>query len=285
EAAYVKTMAELIASIHDSDAFIRSEVYEHSLGKFKLPYSGIFVGDKLVITRSLTDDPDIEQLLHAGDVVTEINDRNISSLVDDYLPITPSSNRAAALRDMLGTHLFRSPDSLFRLKVLRNRKPINLIVKGSLNLKRNLFSPKNPQDPSYRLFGQNIGYIYCGTYKNTDLESIKIQFRNTKGVIIDMRGYPVDEMASTLAAYFKSQPTDFVKFSERRIAQPGLFVFTPNSTNGDVNNQHYKGMVVVLVNQLTQSNAEFVTMALQSGENVVTLGSSSAGAEDRKSVV
>lgn len=279
DSAYTKSIAELIASIHDSHAFIRSEVYEQSLGKFKLPYSSMFVDDKLVITGSLMDDPGGKQVLLAGDIITKINHRKVSSLVDELSPITPSSNRAAALRDMMGTHLFRNPDSLFHLEVVRNQKRLNTIVTGLPHLNRNLFSPKNAQAPSYTVIEPDIGYIYCGTYKNTDLDSIKIKFRNTKGIIIDMRGYPVDEMTSTLAAYFTSKPVDFAKFSERHVARPGLFVFSPNSTYGVENDDFYQGKVVVLVNELTQSNAEYVTMALQKGEKVITLGSTSAGAD------
>lgn len=276
--AYVNTMVKMISSINDSHAFIRSTIYEQSLGKYRLPVKGQFIHGKLVISSNVVDSLNRSRNLKIGDVIISINGKKTSELINQYFPLTPASNRSAALRDIISTYLFRSRDSTFNLDILRNNKHLKLIINGLETSNTYTYLPSASQKQPYRLINPNIGYIYCGGYKNTDLDSIKLKFKGTKGIIVDMRGYPVDEMASTLAAYFKSQPGIFIKFSKRSINRPGLFVATSGDPIGSRSADHYKGKVVVLVNELTQSNAEFVAMAIQSGNNTTTIGSSSAGA-------
>jgi C-terminal processing protease CtpA/Prc len=277
--AYVNTMVKLISRIHDSHAFIRSDVYEKHLGKYKLPVRSQFIDDQLVVISTPDDSLNTSTGLRAGDIITANNKEKLSSMVDEYMLFTPASNRPAALRDLIDTHLLRSRDSIFNLDILRDNVHINILQKGISSTRNYTYSATDPQKPSYKLIDSNIGYIYCGSYKNTDLKSIRKKFENTKGIIVDMRGYPIDEMENTLVAYFKPRPVDFVKFTNRSISQPGLFAYMPTVKNGTITKDYYRGKVVVLVNETTQSNAEYVTMAIQSGSNVTTIGSSSAGAD------
>src|SRR5690606_1380892 len=116
----------------------------------------------------------------------------------------------------------------------------------------------------YRLLQPNIGYIYCANFKASSIPDIEKLFKDTKGIIIDMRGYPTDDMTHSLAGYLKSAPSDFIRFSIGSIARPGQFTWSPPVSSGIERSDPYHGKVVVLVDEYTQSNAEFVTMSLQS---------------------
>ncbi|TDQ06623.1 S41 family peptidase [Pedobacter metabolipauper] len=277
EYEYVNTITRLIASIHDSHAFIESEVRERSFGKYKLPFDAAFVENQFVVVSSLKKTADDRKNLRLGDIITAINGEKVQSLVNKYTPLTPASNRGTVLRDMRGLYLLRGNDSLFTLQIIRDHLPLAIVQSGSQARSSDLYLI--PPKPVYHLIDDDIGYIHCETYQNTQLDSIKTRFKNTKGIIVDMRGYPIDVIESTLAAYFKSGPSDFVKFSERSISQPGTFIFKPAVKNGTISTNYYKGKVVVLVNENTQSNSEFVTMAMQSAPNVTVIGSTSAGAD------
>ena len=41
----------------------------------------------------------------------------------------------------------------------------------------------------------------------------------------------------------------------------------------------YKGKVIILVNETSQSHAEFTAMILQTGDNAITIGSQTSGAD------
>ena len=278
EHSYVKAMVKLIASIHDSHAFIESEVREQDLGRYRLPFDAGFVEDQLIVTSPLKETFDASKNLTHGDIITAINGAKVQSLINKYLPITPASNRGTALRDMTSVYLRRGIDSTFNLQIIRDSVPMTVVQQGlEISKVNDVYLQSNK--PAYQLINNGIGYVYCGAYKNTMLDSIKTKFKNTKGIIIDMRGYPVDEMEHTFVAYFKPDSSAFAKFTGRSISNPGMFMYEEFAKTGIKTTDYYKGKVVVLVNETTQSNSEFVTMALQSAPNTTVIGSSSAGAD------
>lgn len=72
---------------------------------------------------------------------------------------------------------------------------------------------------------------------------------------------------------------DFVKFSNGSIEHPGLFTYTDTFSVGKENPDYYKGKVVILVNELTQSSSEFHAMAYRVHPNAIVIGSTTAGAD------
>ena len=71
----------------------------------------------------------------------------------------------------------------------------------------------------------------------------------------------------------------FVKFTTGSIEQPGLFTFTESLIAGKENENYYKGKVVILVNEISQSSAEYHAMAYRVHPNATVIGSTTAGAD------
>src|SRR5262249_27334585 len=92
--------------------------------------------------------------------------------------------------------------------------------------------------------------------------------------------YPSDFIVFSLGEFLMPKPTAFVKFSNASIETPGLFTFTEVLKVGKENNSDsYKGKVVILVNEISQSQAEYTTMALRKAPGPVVIGSTTAGAD------
>lgn len=98
-------------------------------------------------------------------------------------------------------------------------------------------------------------------------------------MVIDLRSYPADNLLQSLIKYVLPSPAPFAKFTVGSIRQPGQFAMTGEMEAGSKNKDYYKGKVVILVDATTQSNAEFVTMALRLAPRAVVLGSTTAGAD------
>jgi C-terminal processing protease CtpA/Prc len=277
---YVEAMTELIASINDTHGFIGSYILENLHGRFKLPFQAKFIEDQLVVTKYYKDMLDVKSNVQRGDVIMSINGAKVTDLIKKYSSKISGSNTGAILRDLPSLYLLASADSTFNLMIKRGAATRNIAQKG---VPRKLIDDAYWQAPegkkSYRLLNPEIGYVHCGKYMNTELDSIKILFKSTKGIIIDMRGYPIDEMTETLAAWCKPDASAFVKFSEAKYSRPGLFTYSDLQQNGRYQANPYLGKVIVLVNETTQSNAEFVTMAFQSAPNVLVIGSTTSGAD------
>jgi C-terminal processing protease CtpA/Prc len=82
-----------------------------------------------------------------------------------------------------------------------------------------------------------------------------------------------------LSSYLIPKRTPFVKFTNGSIKNPGLFTFTTSLDAGKKNKNYYKGKVVILINEISQSSAEFHTMAYRVNPNSTVIGSTTAGAD------
>lgn len=105
------------------------------------------------------------------------------------------------------------------------------------------------------------------------------EIENTKGLIIDIRNYPSDFPIYDLNSYLMPKSTPFVKFTNGSIESPGLFTFTKSLNAGKKNKSYFKGKVVILINEISQSSAEFHTMAYRVNPNSTVIGSTTAGAD------
>jgi C-terminal processing protease CtpA/Prc len=285
---YTLSNLALIARVHDSHANIwgNNAVLESYGGKNTVPFIAKFIEGKLVVTGYYNDTLQVKQLVKPGDVIESINGKPVSSLIKKYLPYTPASNYVTQLRDMPMRSLLRSDAVKLELQILRDRKvqkvTVSTLPLSKINYK-SVYDP-DPQLKGFYLLDNNIGYLYAGKYHYSDLREIKQLFNSTKGIIIDMRCYPSEFMPYTFGPYIKTNMSAFVKFSNGSIYQPGLFT-NKEPVTIPPGYETYKGKVVVIVNEETQSQAEFTTMAFQSSPNVTVIGSTTAGADGNVSAI
>jgi C-terminal processing protease CtpA/Prc len=120
--------------------------------------------------------------------------------------------------------------------------------------------------------------------KDSDIPVIKKEFINTRGIIIDIRNYPSAFVPFTLGSFFSTSSAPFVKFTHGNINNPGEFAFTDELVIPGTNNP-YKGKLIVLVNEFTQSQAEYTAMAFRAGDNTTIVGSTTAGADGNVSEI
>ncbi|MES2279429.1 MAG: S41 family peptidase [Bacteroidota bacterium] len=280
--AYQLEALAMISSIHDTHANIWSthKGLEDYRGKYAPPFRAKFVEGKLTVTAYYNDTLGVKEKFKVGDVITAINGTNVDDLIKKYSPITAASNFETQLRDMPRIYLLRSNNPQFQFTVLRDGKSLSTGIGGLLTTKLNyaaLYNP-DPKAPGYKLIDNQIGYVYPAKYFDKDLRDIQTLFMNTKGIIIDMRCYPSQFMPFTFVPYIKTGDNfNFVKLTAGNVSQPGLF--TMSKPIGTKANNYYKGKVVVIVNEESQSQAEYTTMAFQSSANVKVIGSITAGAD------
>lgn len=81
------------------------------------------------------------------------------------------------------------------------------------------------------------------------------------------------------------QSTPFVKFTQGSITTPGLFTMGRTLSVGETNKNYYKGKVIILVNEITISQAEYTAMALRVAPGAIILGSTTSGADGNVSQI
>ena len=280
---YALACLKIIARIHDTHANIWSnnKALTDYFGKYEAPVRTQFIKDKLVVTGYYSDSSSLREKLKIGDLITVINGEPLPELVKKNLELTPASNYETQLRDMPYFRLLRSQNDSLKLELIRGDQKITCVIHCLEIGKVNYYSQfnQNPQDSSYTLLDGNIGYIFPGRYHNRQLPEIEKTFANAKGIIIDMRTYPSEFMPFTFGTYIKPASSPFVKFTSGDVNFPGIFRYGQPLNNGEINTSYFKGPIVELVNSITQSQAEYTTMAFQTAPDITVIGSTTAGAD------
>ncbi|WP_226915899.1 S41 family peptidase [Hymenobacter siberiensis] len=112
-----------------------------------------------------------------------------------------------------------------------------------------------------------------------------VQLKNTKGLVIDIRNYPAEFVVFSLTKYLSAKPVPFVRFSEPQPTYPGVFLRTPVTAVWGTKDAPYAGQVAILVNELSQSQSEYTTMALRAVPGAKVVGSTTAGADGNVSTI
>ena len=277
--AYQTGLLRLIASIHDSHAILYGPnwVVQNIYKANNLPLRMRFINDKPVVVKVENDTTGLRK----GDVIVAINGEPVADVVKRLLPATSGSNYAVQLR-RIESKLFLTNDSMLQVTFERAGATQTLAVTTLPSAKAYL--KHDEPGNSWRLIGSDIGYVHSGIFNKIQMEMMAASFKHTKGMVIDVRCYPSDDVTA-LVEYVLPSPHPFVKFTAVSREHPGLFVFGPPDIAGRDNQDYYKGKVIILVNESTQSRAEFVTMALRLAPKAVILGSTTAGADGTVAVL
>lgn len=282
---YALTCLELIGKIHDTHANIwgKNSVLDSLKGTMITPFQAKFIENKLVVTGFYIDSNIFKKQIGIGDIIEKINGVPVDTLVEKYLPYSPASNYETQLRVLTSSDgfLLRSNDNKISLTIKRGLSSKNILtdrIPLSAAYKEMDWTWRSSRS-SYKLLQDNIGYIYPAKLQDRSIDTIKKVLGSTKGIVIDMRCYPSTFMPFVFATWLKNRSAPFVRFSVANIFEPGSFVYTAPLSNGGNNSQSYKGKIVILVNEQTQSLAEYTTMALCCVQNVKVIGSTTAGAD------
>ncbi len=282
ESTYKTALLQLIAQACDTHANIWSDGFlNKQKGSFWLPYDITFVENKPMVTRYWNEETEQQGALRIGDIITAINNQPVDSMIGQKLPYTPASNYETQLRN-IAREFFRTNEKQLSVEYLRGGQKASAIIESSTY--QNLYANRPPKE-CYRMLADNIGYIYPGTIKNDSLPKIMEMFKDTKGLVIDFRCYPSNFIVFTLGAYLMSQPVDFVKFTAGNVVFPGRFTFGIPLKVGKENNDYYKGKVVIIVDETTQSSAEYHTMAFRAAPKAKVIGSITAAADGNVSSI
>ena len=280
EKEYTLATLELIGRIHDTHANIwgSNQVLNNYRGVRYAAVELTFIEDKAVITGYHNKKFGMESGLQIGDIITTINNLSIKEIVNDRLKYAPASNYPTKLRD-IAPSLLRTNDSIIHVEFIRNDKTEKKILKTFSTKEINVYSKYHVSDTCFKLINKDIAYINNGSVKSKYLPTIWKEIQNTKGLIIDCRNYPSDFVIYNLSNYIMPQRKAFVKFTNASISSPGLFTFGKTLSTGKKNKNYYKGKVVILINEVSQSSAEFHSMAYKVHPNATVIGSTTAGAD------
>ncbi|PSL34231.1 S41 family peptidase [Dyadobacter jiangsuensis] len=280
ETEYKLAALALITRVKDSHANLNGnhEALDKYFGQNFAPVQLSFIEGKPVVIDYFNAQLGKQTGLKPGDVIETINGKGVKQIIAEKKPYTPGSNPVIQLKTM-APNLLRSNDSTIAITFKRAGKVQKANISVYPRSKVNTYANYNKKDTCFKMIGQDVAYIFPGKFKNSYLPALAPQIGKSKGLIVDMRCYPSDFMVFSFGPMLLPEAKPFAKFTVGNFKTPGVFTWTPELKLGKTNPDHYKGKVIVIVNENSVSQSEFTTMAFAAAPNVTVIGSTTAGAD------
>jgi hypothetical protein len=283
--SYQLELMALIARVHDTHANLWSSIrVRPPLRDCQVPVVVRFVGDSAVVAGYSRADGGIVPL-KTGDVITSIDGKTVSDLIASWVPFYADSNNAARLRDM-GRSLTNGACGDATLTIRREEQTMTV---STPRISRELVDATaggthDLPGATFRKLSDDIAYLKLSTVKSADAVNYIDYASGTKGLVIDLRNYPSEFMVFSLGQHLVDKPTEFARFTTGDPAYPGAFRWTPPLTLTP-QEPRYKGKIVILVDEVSQSQAEYTAMAFRAARGAIVIGSTTAGADGNVSAI
>ena len=278
-AEYHMSVMELTTRLHDAHVRAESDVIMETLGGRSPPYETRWIDSRLVVWKPLPGAPEDDRSLRAGDVITHIDGTPAGDLRRDRAKYVAAGNPAVFDRKVVTLMLRTNADTA-----------TYTIDRGGTSMTRRVAMPPRPTSavkrPMFpvgqlaRVLPGNIGYVNMGDIEPNQVDSAIAIVRNSSGIVFDVRNYPRGTMFQ-FAAFLNPEPRPFVSWASVDSSYPGQVVREPGGPVGSPtgNPAHYRGRVAILVDERTQSHAEYTVMALRTAPENRVIGSQTAGAD------
>ena len=268
----------LIRELNDGHAYAPIEMLfgQRMLSVWPLQAEGrLFVGH--------SDDGVLER----GDEVVAIDGEPLSERLDLLREYASRSNEAS-LREAL--RLYGLCTRRDTAEVVRRRAGVCDTLRVATipySSASSIYDPAQLAQPPFRLLADSVGYIYAGTFSREHLAEVVQTLPRTRALIIDLRTYPQNmdiALTSLIGQSLRTEPVVAWQMVHPTLALPGLFfrqeqlLYNGFEEGAARCTEPYKGRVILLVNESTQSNPEFQAMAFQSCPQTLTIGSPTSGA-------
>lgn len=276
--AYQRGLMALIARAHDTHANLLSSVaVRPPVGACQLPVNMRFIENRAVVA-GYSAEAGKASGLRPGDIITELDGVPVSQLVESWAPYYGASNEPTRLRD-IALSMTRGECGEATLRALREGEELSLKARrlplSDLDLRAAL--THDLPGETFRRLSDDVAYLKLSSVKSADVGGYITSAAGTKGLIIDIRNYPA-ALVAALGALLVDHPTQFASFTTPEMSNPGAFQWLHPDLLSPAE-PHYAGKVVILVDEITQSEAEYTAMAFRSARGAKVVGSTTAGAD------
>lgn len=282
---YHLQVCKLTAMINDNHAYTSSDIIENNYGNRFLPVKFQLVEGRTIIADTYSDSLAELNNLTIGDLIYRINNISIED-IRDSLHLYFSGSDSLSIQNTISYFLSRSPNVSMQLDVCRDDSIFSVICP---TYQRSLLSKerkKKAQTKTIKRIDGSIAYVDLSKLNYENVDSIISQLLNYKYLILDLRKncqFILYELCDILYA----EHFIFYSVTTPVYNKPGLFSYRIGDPGGPqrYNPSFYKGELIILINEETQSIGEFTAMALLKHKNSISIGRPTAGADGNVSLI
>lgn len=282
---YYAVLERFIATLNDSHARIVSPIDEP---QGRLPVTFAYVGGKVVISGMASEHGDA-----VGAEVLALNGTALPALKDTWRTRISASSPQAFTRDFLGRLCMGSVGTQAEMTLCS--------ASGSKTITLAYGEKREPEDdaPSPGIRPRFAGFswlkgtaylrrlahgmVYMSPFDMPDAQTLRSAFdliRATRGLVLDLRGYPATHFQHELVRCLCDTPVRSPRYEIPVVSDPDLRKRTWKLVQHTIQPDGrpvYDKPVVALIDETTQSSAEDFCMYLQIARRVTFVGCPTAG--------
>ena len=283
---YATAMMALIARVHDTHANLWSSLaVRPPRGRAEVPVVVRFLDAGAVVTGYAHARLGPASGLRVGDVIRAIDGVPVDSLIARWRPLYAASNEAARLRDMARS-LTRGEPGPVRLAVEREGTTLDVGAERVLidSLDARAGATDDHPGPAFRRLSDDVAYLKLSSVTSAETPDYLRRASGARCLVIDIRNYPSAFMVFALGQHLVKDTTPFARFTMGDLSNPGSFDWGPTVSLEPVA-PWFEGGVAILVDETSQSQAEYTAMAFRARPGAVVVGSTTAGADGNVSAI
>ena len=214
--------------------------------------------------------------VRVGDEVLSVNSIPIKQLSDSFALFVSASN--ASTRDkFLNNAILSTPKESFVLKIRRNKDTLEVKERSEHMDYFNSLKLEEEGKMKPQWLNDSVAYWHLASAKQDNVESFYRQVCNAQYIILDLRCYPYPSSFRELSKCFIPKTENFSYIVYPDSQRPGEFKYVPGPQHLG-SELYYKGNVILIVDNQTESFSEYLCMMLQKNPKAITVGTSSSGA-------
>ena len=274
--AYWQAVRRLIALIDDTHGPVWNVKPTKTLDYYRPPFKVSFLKNDTLVVTSYWDSEKIDSsgpLI--GDIITHIDGKPVSFWIDSLAPYYAASNHQVKLRQ-LSLPICGGNEPSVTISFISDGIPKEATI-ARYNVDEMGYVYKT-DSICYKALSDSIGYVSMDDITEAWVKRIADTLHSTKGLILDLREYPNETINYKFYAILSDKSRPFFKATEANMVNPGQFTFSKPVYTGK-GKQAYPGKIAILIDEESQSHAEFCTMMYRTLPNSIVIGNTTAGAD------
>ncbi len=273
EHTYLLALLRLATKTNDSHTYLSSRYRTEWYGANYTPFHAKFIENELVVTSTLPTKTNLK----IGDVIVKIDGLTIQEYRDSLTQYTPHSNPSVLNRSLADNILYGEAGN-FDVEV---RKASGFAKHQEERFHNFRYFLDSATTPTLNIDTSELGctqaIIDMGQLEFADIDSIFNSINDIDVIIFDCRNYPNGTLWGIVNhLYPDSIQTAFMKESD--VFHPGT-LFGWKEFIGQGTPTPYRGNIAILMNEQTQSQAEYTVMGLEQFPDALKIGSQTAGSD------
>jgi carboxyl-terminal processing protease len=285
--SYYKNLSLLAASLNDGHAqvtrdFQMSPITDRVFGKYTVPFNCQIISDTVIVRHVMHLAPDGLDI-KVGDKIMEVNGTPISILIKERMPYLSASNPLNK-KFNLSWYILNGHKLNTRLIVERGNKifPVDIAridFAATFEKDWRSFVNHSSSDTVCKWIEDSVLLVYAAQISAVNVKAVKEKIWQSRAVVFDVRNYPNNDAFYAMFDIMLPKPS-VLNYSTLPVhAFPGYFRWEASPKLGNNTPNYYKGQVVILVDERTQSQGEYSSMVLQLIPGSITIGRQTAGAD------